>query len=151
MLGQTTLLSGQIAYSRGSTPLSRSVYCSSVVCCRVVYNLVRLCKGSHVEGILPKGPYPPCLRMADGALLVGFPRCVFLRWVPEHPLLVLHRVAVWTQAIRVWPFYSWRWVTRTSQRSAQGHSHHTGMGWTVSVRKQITHLSQSLKKNVQCC
>ena len=30
----------------------------------------------HVEGILPKGPYPPCLRMADRALLAGYPRCL---------------------------------------------------------------------------
>ena len=29
----------------------------------------------HVEGILRKGPYPPCLRMADRALLAGYPRC----------------------------------------------------------------------------
>ena len=28
----------------------------------------------HIEGILPKGPYPPCLRMADRALLAGYPR-----------------------------------------------------------------------------
>ena len=27
-----------------------------------------------IEGILPKGPYLPCLRMADGALLAGYPR-----------------------------------------------------------------------------
>ena len=26
-----------------------------------------------IEGILPKGPYPPCLRMADKALLAGHP------------------------------------------------------------------------------
>ena len=26
------------------------------------------------EGILQKGPYPPCLRMADRALLAGYPR-----------------------------------------------------------------------------
>ena len=25
------------------------------------------------DGILPKGPYPPCLRMADRALLAGYP------------------------------------------------------------------------------
>ena len=30
----------------------------------------------HIEGILPKGPYPPCLRMADKALLAGYPRHV---------------------------------------------------------------------------
>ena len=28
----------------------------------------------HNDGILPKGPYPPCLRMADRALLAGYPR-----------------------------------------------------------------------------
>ena len=30
--------------------------------------------GIYIEGILPKGPYPPCLRMADRALLAGYPR-----------------------------------------------------------------------------
>ena len=29
------------------------------------------------EGILPKGPYPPCLCMADRALLAGYPRLQF--------------------------------------------------------------------------
>ena len=29
-----------------------------------------------VDGILPKGPYPPCLRMADRALLAGYHQCV---------------------------------------------------------------------------
>ena len=28
----------------------------------------------YVEGIRPKGPYPPCLCMADRALLAGYPR-----------------------------------------------------------------------------
>ena len=32
----------------------------------------------HIEGILPKGPYPPCLRMAGRALLAGYPRYVIL-------------------------------------------------------------------------
>ena len=27
----------------------------------------------YIEGILPKGPYLPCLRMADRALLAGYP------------------------------------------------------------------------------
>ena len=27
----------------------------------------------YFDGILPKGPYPPCLRMADRALLAGYP------------------------------------------------------------------------------
>ena len=30
----------------------------------------------YFDGILPKGPYPPCLRMTDRALLVGYPRFV---------------------------------------------------------------------------
>ena len=29
---------------------------------------------AHINGILPKGPYPPCLRMAERALLAGYPR-----------------------------------------------------------------------------
>ena len=29
---------------------------------------------SDIESILPKGPYPPCLRMADRALLAGYHR-----------------------------------------------------------------------------
>ena len=34
------------------------------------------CIGPIIDGILPKGPYPPCLRMADRALLAGYPRYV---------------------------------------------------------------------------
>ena len=30
----------------------------------------------YIQGILPKGPYPPCLRMADRALLAGYPRYI---------------------------------------------------------------------------
>ena len=30
----------------------------------------------QIDGILPKGPYPPCLRMADRALLAGYHRNV---------------------------------------------------------------------------
>ena len=29
---------------------------------------------TYIEGILSKGPYPLCLRMADRALLAGYPR-----------------------------------------------------------------------------
>ena len=32
-----------------------------------------------VDGILPKGPYLPCLRMADRALLAGYPR--YISWL----------------------------------------------------------------------
>ena len=34
------------------------------------------CLHAYVDGILPKGPYPPCLRMADRALLAGYSRCI---------------------------------------------------------------------------
>ena len=29
---------------------------------------------TYIDGILPKGPYTPCLRMADRALFAGYPR-----------------------------------------------------------------------------
>ena len=40
-----------------------------------ITKLVALSKGNPpvIDGILPKGPYPPCLRMADRALLAGYP------------------------------------------------------------------------------
>ena len=34
------------------------------------------CFWDEIDGILPKGPYPPCLRMADRALLAGYHRNV---------------------------------------------------------------------------
>ena len=36
--------------------------------------VVILKQGPDFDGILPKGPYPPCLGMADRALLAGYPR-----------------------------------------------------------------------------
>ena len=33
---------------------------------------------THINGILPKGPYLPCLHMADRALLAGYPQYVHL-------------------------------------------------------------------------
>ena len=32
----------------------------------------------YIEGILPKGPHPPCSRMADSALLAGYPRYLIM-------------------------------------------------------------------------
>ena len=32
---------------------------------------------AFIDGILPKGPYPSCLRMADRALLAGYTRYIF--------------------------------------------------------------------------
>ena len=44
---------------------------------------------SYIGSILPKGPYPPCLRMADRALLAGYPQYVEVqlsRYIPEFNL-----------------------------------------------------------------
>ena len=38
----------------------------------------------YLDGILPKGPYPPCSRMAERALLARYPRCVHSRWSNIH-------------------------------------------------------------------
>ena len=37
----------------------------------------------NIEGILPKGTYPPCLRMADRALLAGYPRYTDGVFIPK--------------------------------------------------------------------
>ena len=37
-------------------------------------SIIKLTGASYIDGILPKGLYPPCLRMADRALLAGYPR-----------------------------------------------------------------------------
>ena len=43
-----------------------------------MYTEYILCVGPRldIDGILPKGPYPACLRMADRALLAGYPRYI---------------------------------------------------------------------------
>ena len=43
---------------------------------RVIIQIKFCCEDLNIYGILPKGPYPPCLRMADGALLAGYPRSI---------------------------------------------------------------------------
>ena len=44
---------------------------------------------TYIDGILPKGPYPPCLRMADRALLAGYPRYTeFGTWIVKMNKLV---------------------------------------------------------------
>ena len=40
----------------------------------------------YINGILPKGPYPPCLHMANRALLAGYPR--YLTFIFRDPLLM---------------------------------------------------------------
>ena len=60
---------------------------------------------AYIDGILPKGPYPPGLRMADRALLAGYPR-----YAPHNPhartaivlLLILDLDAVSWLAVVLW-------------------------------------------------
>ena len=46
--------------------------CLNVEPCQVIHSY------PIFDGILPKGPYPPCLRLADRALLAGYPRILCL-------------------------------------------------------------------------
>ena len=43
--------------------------------CQIYISVYWVTKHLYVSGILPKGPYPPCVSMADRALLAGYPRC----------------------------------------------------------------------------
>ena len=56
-----------------------------ISCLEHVYIFNKMSYCTYFDGILPKGPYPPCLRMADRALLAGCPRFVIL--VTYHPYL----------------------------------------------------------------
>ena len=38
---------------------------------------------ADLDGILPKGPYPPCLRMTDRGLLAGYPRPIWRYWTSK--------------------------------------------------------------------
>ena len=51
----------------------RSLKCSW---CVIQAEYVWISSVSYVDGILPKGPYPPCLCMADRAFFAGYPRCM---------------------------------------------------------------------------
>ena len=53
------------------THLSYKPHSTSVPYPKMQHFVAEMCV--HFEGILPKGPYPPCLRMADRALLAGYP------------------------------------------------------------------------------
>ena len=55
--------------------------CFSRAACRLVTSWWRndMDRLQHIEGILPKGPYLPCVSMAGWALLAGYPRYLALR------------------------------------------------------------------------
>ena len=49
----------------------------------------------YIEGILPKGPYPPCLRMADKALLAGYPSYVQWTSIIAQYNMILNTAVQW--------------------------------------------------------
>ena len=68
----------------GGNKLNKNTMYQNIFRCRLVLSrcwnphcLHHLCfnkYSAYIDGILPKGPYPPCLRMADRAFLAGYPR-----------------------------------------------------------------------------
>ena len=48
--------------------------CDKLKYCNCVRISVYIMSTALIDGILPKGPYPPCLRLADRALLTRHPR-----------------------------------------------------------------------------
>ena len=99
-------LSNALRYS-GRTLLTsmRSIYDDSPCFAAPAAGCVLTCTWNRpkhqCEGILPKGPYLPCLRMADRALFAGYPRhvltasgpvcCWNLSWRCEFRSSVAHR------------------------------------------------------------
>ena len=57
--------------------------------CVVSAGLTEL-SNSHIEGILPKGPYLPCVSMAGRALLAGY------HWYPKHSWTAVRRKLCFT-------------------------------------------------------
>ena len=51
---------------------------TELCCISMMCGPLNLCKKVlDIDGILPKGPYPPCLRMADRTLSARYPQCTF--------------------------------------------------------------------------
>ena len=74
--------------------------CDLISCNITVYlsSSLYVWRFSIIEGILPKGPYPPCLRMAVRALLAGYPRIIVLCVlcsVSFHPLVTGSTCVMW--------------------------------------------------------
>ena len=67
---------------------------------------------SYIQGILPKGPYPPCLRMADRALLAGYPRHLIALAAFHHHQLLVCPNTTWLPA---------RWASGFSGDHQQDH------------------------------
>ena len=66
------------------------------------------------EGILPKGPYPPCLRMAGRVLLAGYPRYVYVCVCVQ----VLHHRIKFSSVLSLIPCYIEEYLVTRSRGSA---------------------------------
>ena len=65
----------QTSFSKLWTLTGTELYCLLIwPIFKVTWSSIWTWWGGYSEGILPKGSYPPCLRMADWALLTGYPR-----------------------------------------------------------------------------
>ena len=62
---------------------------------------IKKIKRHKIEGILPKGPYPPCLRMADRAFLAGYPRNI-VTFSRDWDGTGTWKSTLWTTRIRVY-------------------------------------------------
>ena len=89
-----------------------------------------------INGILPKGPYLPCLRMADRALLAGYHRfehCGLVHLIPE----------LWW-----WNSFPWSasryvqivWVILSIEKNLQIYSYicHNCSCWWTSINAEIS-------------
>ena len=84
-------------------------------------NIACLCQSieinnnKHIEGILPKGPYLPCVSMAGRALLAGYPRYIWVTW----PRWLWHSDAICIELGQHW--LTWTNVALSSVRSTDIH------------------------------
>ena len=108
-----------------------------------------------IDGILPKWPYPPCLRMADMALLAGYPRYQEHIAVPTMyvtvatngnakcrcplgdalPLIIQKRVWIhgnaqcWKYITQCWPDCSW-----STKPHGWNHACIQAIAWVILIR-----------------
>ena len=84
-----SMLSTQDYVSRLMLCLMCVASISSEIFCDILYHILQLFV-SYIDGILQKGPYPPCLHMADRALLAGYPWYFLWLWDEGWPLSILN-------------------------------------------------------------
>ena len=83
---------------------------------------------AQFDGILPKGPYPPCLRMADRALLAWYPRIEVSSSVWEWTFfwaIMIFKVSMWGA------HYAWVGVA-TIGAPLNWNVNYTNVLWSIS-------------------